>query len=343
MKLNKKQKIFLILGSLILVGIVSIYTVTQPSLNTEIPEGTTTQNALFNFFGLQFISDLNSNIDTQNSKVANIGKPFVPALDQAPPHSIINDTGQVRIDNPWSHIKNTSVRSAALGYEISPHARTIVFNSDGVRKGTKTEEPQGEFIVIEARTLREPVIITDWKVVVLSKKRGYKIPEGVLYYRPREKNTPFPIRLQSGWEVIINTGESPIGRSFHINKCSGYAEQFKDFTPAIKLTCPMPEEEVEIYGADIPFSDSKCFDIIYHTQRCSAIQTIPETLTRQCQLFMKDVLTERGCVERHRNENDYLTGIWRIYLNRKSEIFPRSDALFLLDEEDRLVDVIHYR
>ena len=266
----------------------------------------------------------------------------VPKIHDIPTYTTPPLTGDVRIEGRWDHIQNNQVRSIAQSYPISPHTEAVRFNVS--TSGIRHSDPQREFVVIEAGDVVEPVEITDWKIIVGTEKRGYKLPEGVLYFTPGEKNYKSPVRLKNGWHAIVGTGTSPRGRSFHINVCSGYAEQFKDFSPSIKLKCPEPSQEVAVYGTDIPFNDVACYSFINGLQRCSAVIDVPVNVySKQCRRFVEEVLNEEGCVERHRNDPDFLIGEWRLFLNLEREIYPdSSDALFLLDKENRLVDVLHY-
>lgn len=296
------------------------------------------------FFSLAF---LNTFISANNNKLFNnllqkVPTYEIPRVKKIPSYSIPDKKGGVNIEGRWDTIQNNQVRAMAQSYSLSPHTHSVRFNLSST--GLKRSEVQKEFVVIEAKDVIEAIDISEWKIVVGSKNKGYEVPEGVLYFSPGKRNYESRVQLKSGWRAIIVTGKSPRGKSFHINVCSGYAEQFKNFSPTIKLNCPLPAKEVRTFGADIPFNDVKCYSFIDTFQRCSAVVNIPQNInSKQCKTFLREVLTEEGCIERHGNDDDFLIGEWRLFLRQEKEIYPNtSDVLFLLDKENRLVDVFHY-
>ena len=66
-------------------------------------------------------------------------------------------------------------------------------------------------------------------------------------------------------------------------------------------------------------------------------------MTQECKYFLEHIMTEKGCVSRHRNDSDFFTGEWRLFLKSEDELwYGRDNVLYLLDERDLLVAVLVY-
>ena len=152
-----------------------------------------------------------------------------------------------------------------------------------------------------------------------------------------------PVEVRAGDKILVSSGDSPVGFSFRVNKCSGYRSQFKRFQPTVKTSCPDPFDEF-IADGSIPFTDNECYDIARRLSSCTTLTRIPGTVSRECRTFFQDVISERGCVDLHRNDSDFFLPEWRLFLGSDKSLWKASDnTLYLVDEDGHLVATLVYR
>lgn len=231
------------------------------------------------------------------------------------------------------------IEESANRYDPSTYAGLIVFLDR--TSGIKEEDPNEEyFVLLVSNLIAEPIDITGWKIFDRERRVAYKIPESK---RLSTSSTDATNTLVSaGDRIIISSGRSPIGRSFRVNKCSGYREQFKSFVPSLKTDCFDPVEELEV--SDVPFSDLTCYDETRRINSCETLTEIPRGVTRECRTFFTNTLSLDGCVKNHRNDNDFYQQELRLYLNSSTELWAnRDNLLYLLDGNDNLVSTLVYR
>ena len=232
------------------------------------------------------------------------------------------------------------VEEAVASYGQSPHAGSVVF-FDRVSSIQEIDPNREYFILLVSPVLQKPLTITGWKVSSRRGKDPYVFPNGVKVLGSDEVS--LPIVVHPGNVVVVSSGVSPIGPSFQVNKCSGYRSRSFAFVPAVKTSCSDPVQEYVEYG-EIPFSDDVCYDTASSLQSCVAVVDIPSGVTKECRYFFKNVLTEKGCVYRHRNDPDFLAGEWRLFLKSDRELWRgRDDVLYLFDDKDLLVATLVYK
>ncbi|MCH7529658.1 hypothetical protein IIB50_00875 [Patescibacteria group bacterium] len=226
--------------------------------------------------------------------------------------------------------------------ESSPYAGMVTFTGD--RSGPRKKLADEEYITLRAsRNNSENIRISDWYIESLITKRRVRIGGASSLPRSGAVNRETPIFLPPSEKVIITTGKSPTGISFRTNKCTGYFEQFQDFTPRLDRSCPYPEDEL-IDFSSIPATDDACFDFVEDLSRCEAVlETLPLTMSPQCNQFITKNLNYNGCVANHRNDADFFEDEWRIFLKRENELWrERRETLHLLDENGKIVDTYSY-
>lgn len=232
------------------------------------------------------------------------------------------------------------VEEASDLYSPSPHVGSVVFLDRA--SGVKASEPDREyFVLLVSDVLSAPIAITDWKVFDRATKRIHRIPRAVKVFGSGDVSAP--VAVGAGDRVFVSSGDSPVKTSFQVNKCSGYRSQSVDFVPSIKTTCTDPVREFTSHGK-VPFSDDVCYDTVSSLSRCTTVKTAPQGVTTACRDFLQQVLSEKGCVSRHRNDADFFTGEWRLFLKSDRELWKnRDNVLYLLDENDLLVATMVYR
>ncbi len=224
-------------------------------------------------------------------------------------------------------------------YNPSPHVGSVIF-LDRVSNIKETDPDREYFVLLVSNALSAPITITGWKVLDRQDGVSYTFSRGVKVFGSGDVS--LPIEVYSGDRIFVSSGDSPTNTSFQVNKCSGYRSQFENFTPTIKTFCSDPVQDFSDYG-DVPFSDAVCYSMVSSLSPCTTVRTIPSGVTAKCRSFLQDVLTEKGCVSRHRNDPDFFTGEWRLFLKSDKEIWKnRDNVLYLLDENDLLVATLVY-
>lgn len=196
--------------------------------------------------------------------------------------------------------------------------------------------PGREYITISInRENLSYLYISDWSLV---NSQGERFSLGEASYVPlRGKvNDKNDIIVNAGDLVVVNSGASPIGVSFRENICSGYFEQFQNFSPPIKRSCPDFEDRVEEIG-DV------CEAYVEAIPECeSVVDPLPAYLSGQCARFIQTEITYNSCVETFRDSPGFKGNIWRIYLDEETQIWPEDGTITLLDSKGRVVDQEEY-
>lgn len=207
--------------------------------------------------------------------------------------------------------------------------------------GGKESLPDKEYIEIKASGRNEkPVFITGW---TLENARGIRLPIGNASPLPylSQINRENPLFLDRDDSAYIVTGRSPIGVSFRVNSCSGYLEQFQDFSPPLKLACPSPLDEIDRATFNL---DQACADYINQIPRCTTnTGSLPSALSPSCTSFINSQINYNSCVETHKNDSRFYQPEWRLFLKQTSEFWNNTkETVRLIDHGGKLVDLMTY-
>lgn len=217
---------------------------------------------------------------------------------------------------------------------------TIRKSTAGVSK-TSAED---EYITLTAsRSNNEKISITGWRLESLISGEGFTIGGATEIYISGVINSEPAIKLAPGETAIISTGRSPIGASFKTNKCTGYLEQFQDFSPRLSRQCPRPNDEFDDFAV-MPINDFTCDDIINRTNTCEMILgSLPIGTSNQCSNFISQNINYTGCIKNHRDDLDFFGKEWRVYLGRSEEIWRKKrEVIKLIDTQGKIVDTYTY-
>ena len=218
-----------------------------------------------------------------------------------------------------------------------------------------TTDPDQEYITIQvSSSAKEPITLTGWRLVSIATDKGATIGSGARIPQAGAVNNSEPIRLSPGERAYVITGESPIGGSFAENMCTGYLESNQTFYPSLSRRCPSASGEFDRHFSGNPYKDNGCYTLIRETNSC----TTPRESTRisaACIDLIYSRLTYNGCVASHRNDTQFSSGVWRVYLGRTEitrsndstsqygELWKSSrDGIKLLDENGLTVDLYTY-
>jgi hypothetical protein len=221
----------------------------------------------------------------------------------------------------------------------SPYAKFV-----SLEKGTAESAIGSEYLTLRvAQNAPDKITVTGWRVESTATGVSASLPQAALLPFLGSVNAPAPVTLSGGQQVFIVTGRSPNGTSFRTNKCTGYFEQFQNFTPALRLECPGAQQEADAYFTPGNYTDG-CNDIVRTIGRCVYVtQSIPTSAGSACATFIQDRLSYNGCINAHKNDEDFYKKDWYLYINRDQELWrSRSERIRLLDENGKVVDVVSY-
>lgn len=225
--------------------------------------------------------------------------------------------------------------------DISLFGGKVSFSFRG-RTGARENDPKKEYVeIVASRNNAEPVQITGWVLRSAVTGASVTIEKGVYLPYSGRVNTEERIFLKPSETALIATGRSPIGTSFKLNMCTGYFEQFQDFTPFISKECPYAKDE------DLPTNmTDTCIDFIEKIPRCETyIKAFPLSFASDpaCQEYIASNIHYNGCVGLHKNDVEFYKPEWRIFLGREQELWKeKRETILLLDNNGKLVDSVTY-
>lgn len=205
----------------------------------------------------------------------------------------------------------------------------------------KESDPNREFVEIEASPWnKDTVVVTGWS---LKTPAGKTIKIGGAANIPKQGaiNQETLIALEPGDRLVVATGRSPIGVSFRENICSGYLEQFQDFSPPINTPCP--SATLDLSKRNLA-GDASCGSFAARIDICETPFTgFPGDISNACILYAENDLTYNGCVALHQNERFFFTDTWRFYAGENKEIWNNKGGVVrLYDGSGSLVDSLAY-
>jgi hypothetical protein len=203
----------------------------------------------------------------------------------------------------------------------------------------KESYPEKEYLVITVTQQNlSGIDITNWK---LRNSRGEValIGKGTTLPATGKVNPVAPIKINGGDILTVSSGRSPIGVSFLMNSCALYLEQFQDFIPPIKDLCPDATNEKSFFSLD-----GTCQVFINQLPKCEMnTKALPAEITSSCKSFMNAHVSYNGCVSSHKNDNNFNTNEWKIFLGRSSEMWAQpNDTITLLDADGKTIDQVKY-
>lgn len=185
--------------------------------------------------------------------------------------------------------------------------------------------------------------VSGWRIESEAVGHSLGIPEGVNLPHSAIVNQTAPIVLSAGQSAVITVGESPVGMSFRENMCTGYFDQFQNFTPSIAHLCPLPSSDFDRFYLGNVHSLDACKAYVKTVNRCIVPLDTPSDLANDCMHFVDNYLNYNGCVVAHQTDKGFLGNEWRIYLGRDDQFFTKThDTVKLLDTAGNTVDLLSY-
>lgn len=234
-------------------------------------------------------------------------------------------------------------------------------------------EPFQEYITLINQGSKN-IDITGWKVKNNKDARGYAagdnvqhfpadvltLPQATKYISPTGNNVFGDIVLKPGETAIITTGSTGVASPYKIvnfkeNICSGYIEALPDyaFTPPLQVNCPVPNREIGYSNLDQGcqrFLDSfpSCHTPVYNGvdykhEACDGCVDGNNALSSSCVAFIKSHYSYAGCINNHKDDPNFESNQWRIFLGQRFEIWGKDhEAVTLIDSSDNQVSSYAY-
>lgn len=255
--------------------------------------------------------------------------------------------------NTAENIKNTQKEldnlKENLDKKIAESKRSPYYNKISVSGishayGDETNEYLTLYTNLEEN---ESVKITGW--YFKSEVTGYYAMIGKAALLPFPfTNTESDVVLQKGDRAIITKGFSPINISFRTNKCTGYFEENRTFTPGLAYQCPLPKDEKLPQFSNNYDRNDECVAIIENINRCatvnqSFIRDLPDTVLPACKNYMTTQINYNACVANHLSDTDFPGHEYRLFLKKFGPLWrPTHDKINLHDQNGLIVDTISY-
>ena len=208
----------------------------------------------------------------------------------------------------------------------------------------RSTDPAQEYVTIKVKeTATETISVTGWVIKSITTGTQVTIPKATYLFFTGMMNTEDNIFLSAGDILYLNTGISPNGSSFKVNKCSGYLGQLQTFIPYLDNNCPLPKNEDLSSIPKLAINDA-CLDYIEGMSRCK-IQTtsLPANWSTECTNFIYNKINYPSCINTHKNDSDFYKNEWRVYLKRSERLWKdRRETIILYDNVGKIVDTLVY-
>jgi hypothetical protein len=302
---------------------------------------------LFILVGLAYgpLKMANQNKTTDTKNTSSVGTPNGTTSQN--PGSSSNKEIAGEIKNTEADIKKLqeNLNKQTEKDQRSPNFGKITIS--GV-SGLYGNDPNQEYISIFTNLNKtETVKITGW--YLRSEVTGYFAVIGKAALLPFPfTNTESDVILQQGDRVYLTKGFSPIGISFRTDKCTGYFEENRTFTPSLSLQCPRPQDEKLPTFSNIYDRNDECLSIIDRIPRCTTIDSkfirdLPDTVTSVCKTYITTQISYSTCIARHFGDTDFPGNEYRLYLNKFGPLWRTThDTIDLHDENGLIVATIKY-
>ncbi len=189
-------------------------------------------------------------------------------------------------------------------------------------------------VILEANLNRDEIVdVTGWTI-----KGNYGffiIPQAQRVYSFGGSQGDIVLGYRDS--VHLYSGQGPKG-NLRLNKCLGYFEETSPFTPSIPKKCPEPTR------SEIESCSGYCEDYLLSLEPCerpSANPPVPYD-DAVCRDLLK-TLNYSGCVEKYKNDEDFLLDEWWVWLDDKINIFDRiHDRVQLIDGKGNVISEYKY-
>lgn len=260
----------------------------------------------------------------QDNGLSPVGGFFGPQ-SRAVANSIIRERQSIQQQNPSAPAGGTSSSPAGS----SPYKGKIVISS----LYGSSPAASGEYLELKNRSAKDKIMITGFRVEN-SQHTSFMLPQG--YELPGFAPAPSPIVLKPGDRALISIGRQERQINFRENICTGYFDEFSDFSPSLDHSCPRIEPTRSVSYTD------QCILLIERTSACRTAR-IDTFVGPACEAFVDAHQNYAGCVADSRDRADFYLRRWRIWMQFDQQFFrDLVERVILRDQNGRVVDEYSY-
>lgn len=221
---------------------------------------------------------------------------------------------------------------------IGGTAKTVTLVKDSTP--AKNTNASSEYVSIMVSSAASgPVSTAGWRLVSKETGKGASFPLGTEVAQSGRVNTLAAITLKPGETAIVVSGRSPVGNSFKENLCTGYLEERQNFKPPLNQFCPTPFQELQRFAEGY---SEQCASYVRSISYCTTEATM-KSPGGSCEDFVDEYLNYNGCVDAHRNDPNFTSSTWRIYLGVSDELWNnKRDTIQLIDAAGNVLDSLSY-
>ena len=236
----------------------------------------------------------------------------------------------------WNNFTNYL---GSFNEERSPYAAYVTLERGRADSGYAEEH----VIIRVSKSSPQKITLSDWKLDSTMSQLSVRLGSASALPFAGQVNSEETVAVNPGSVVYVSTGRSPTGVGFRTNTCTGYFEQFQDFTPRLKLECPRPDDEASRLLSQGGYTE-ECEDYVGNINRCEVtFSSVPGNVGGACYNFIQNDLTYNACVNAHKNEPGFYKDEWRLFLKRDQALWrDRAERIRLLDENNKVVGVVSY-
>ena len=134
--------------------------------------------------------------------------------------------------------------------------------------------------------------------------------------------------------IIVNSGRSPAGVSFRVNRCSGFLEEFQNFYPSLVTDCPNINTLLERQSIAI---SKECRDYFERAPSCTSL---PDDVPTQCSYLLIEHIGYNQCVDAVENDTDFYKNEWRLFLESPKTLWATTSPIELINPSTTIRDQV---
>ena len=205
-----------------------------------------------------------------------------------------------------------------------------------IKKPTQGDALSG--LIYLTNRSREMINLVGW--TIKTKENEFKLPQANEYLDLNNLGNSSVIKLQPNDTAIIGNKNSPLTTSFKINKCTGYLTYNYNFIPPINKACPLAK------NYNISNLSRQCQEYINRLSSCETPNpgaNNPGVANDSACVAFLNKLNYGSCYLEYKNNLDFLSKEWRVYLNSSFPMIKSSyEEIRLYDGEQKLVNIYKY-
>ncbi|MFA6364958.1 MAG: hypothetical protein WCW78_01010 [Candidatus Paceibacterota bacterium] len=223
--------------------------------------------------------------------------------------------------------------------DLSPYYKKVRISS--VRPPSGFQELDSSFVIEAESNNAESISVTGWRVRGNRKGSEVVIPQAIADINPPYGFQKGDIKLGSGQSVTMYSWRKDSGvPNIRLNKCTGFLNDLYAFSPSLPNECPRVE------SARMAVFTGQCQNFLRSLSSCriptaNEINQFTGPLDGECRTII-DQQNYGSCYRVHRNETDFFSREWRVWLNEFMFFDTLHDRLILLDKEGRVVNEYIY-